>query len=80
MSRFKESISKSIWEFLTLAFGWAFCLSFLVGFYRLIYWLAPYFFGDEHRSAVATLSVIALIWLYETNRADARWDRLNERT
>lgn len=79
MSSMGESISESVAEFLALAFGWAFCLALLVGFYGLGYWLAPYFAGDEHRSSVAILSAIVLIWLYEHRRADARWERLNER-
>jgi hypothetical protein len=79
MSNMGDSISEFFADSLALAFGWAFCLTLLVGFYGLGYWLAPYFAGDEHRSSVATLSAIVLIWLYEHRRADARWDRLDER-
>lgn len=78
MSKKIDGISDTVGDILIVAVGWAFCLTILIGFYGLGYWVAPYVAGEQHRESFAMLSSIVLIWLYEHRRSEARWERLNE--
>ena len=60
-------------------------LAMVMGFYTIGYFVGPYLLRDGildsgmiDRHTIGLLSVIVSIWLYEHQRTDARWDRLNQ--
>lgn len=75
----RESGGEVIGRLIGDIFGFFWCLAILCGFYVIGAWTAQYFLGDGHRDAVGVLAAVAFVWLYERQRADNRWQQMNEK-
>lgn len=85
MSKFSDTVKQVIADVMAFVVGWVFCLAMVMGFYTIGYFVGPYLLRDGildsgmiDRHTIGLLSVIVSIWLYEHQRTDARWDRLNQ--
>lgn len=59
--------------------GWLICMGMLIGAFWLGFAFARWTGATELAPMFGLLSAITLIWMYEREEAQKRWDRLNTR-
>ena len=65
-------------DFFAGAIGWGICMLVVAGSYAVGFWLAPFFGGEDHKDSFGILSALVVIWIYEHQRANERYERLQE--
>lgn len=74
-----KGVQDAIVELIAGAVGWVVCMAILGGAFSLGVAFAKWNGATELASMFGLLSAASVVWLYERQTAQSRWESLNER-